>query len=106
MEDNGEIPAEQHKISKGERLKPWQFKPGQSGNPSGKPKGTISLKKFAQKYIQELTEEEKIEFLTGMNKKDVWEMAEDKAKQGAEITGNLTISQVLDSLDDGSETKE
>lgn len=79
--------AEQSKSSKADHLKPYQFKPGQSGNPSGKPKGTVSLKKFAQKYIQELTDEEKLEFMRGLNKKDIWEMAEGKAE--AQVKGDI-----------------
>ena len=31
-----------------------------------------------------MTDEEREEFLEGVNKKDIWEMAEDKAKQGVE----------------------
>ncbi len=89
MEDESNT-AEQRKKRDYAELKPYQFKRGQSGNPSGKPKGTISLKKFAQGYIQDLSEDEKLEFLEGINKKDVWEMAEGKAKQDVEVSGELT----------------
>lgn len=33
------------------QLKPWLFKPGQSGNPAGKPKGARS--KFAQAFVED-----------------------------------------------------
>lgn len=92
--------------SKTEHLKPWQFKKGQSGNPSGKKPGTISLKVFAKNYIQGLTDEEKLDFLEGIDKKTVWEMAESKPKQDIGHSGSLTISQVLDNLENGQETLE
>lgn len=86
-------------------LKPWQFQPGKSGNPGGKPKGTVSLKTYARKMIQEMTDEEKMEFLKGIDKKIVWEMSEGKPKQDLDVRGSLTISQVLDQLENGrSET--
>jgi len=31
--------------------KPWQFQPGQSGNPAGKPKGTLSIKARIKKIL-------------------------------------------------------
>lgn len=98
--------TQEQRPNKGDNLKPWQFKPGQSGNPGGRPKGTVSLKTWAKNYIQTLSDEERIEFLTGMNKKDVWEMAEGKAKQENEVTGNLTISQVLDQLDNNGQSPQ
>ena len=72
--------------SRTEHLKPWQFKKGQSGNPGGKKPGTVSLKTFAKHYIQTLTDEEKLEYLEGLNKKDVWEMAEGKAEAKTDVT--------------------
>lgn len=86
------MPAKQgnNKHPKTDHLAPWMFKPGVSGNPSGRPAGAVSLKTFAKNYIQSLSEEEKLEFLTGIDKKAVWEMAEDKAGQGMNITGEIT----------------
>ncbi len=91
----------QSESSKTAHLKPWQFKKGQSGNPSGKKPGTISLKVFAKNYIQDLTEEEKLEFMEGIDKKTIWEMAEGKAKQDMELSGSLSISDVLNKLENG-----
>ena len=94
-EPENEETAIQHENSKPEHhLKPWQFKPGQSGNPSGKPKGTVSLKTFAKQYIQDLTEKEKLEFMKGLDKRVIWEMAEGKPKQDMEVTGEM-VSKVI-----------
>lgn len=70
--------------------KPWLFKPGQSGNPAGRPPGSKSLKTYAKEYLMSLTDEEKLEYFKGMDKKDVWEMAEGKAKQDVEATLEMT----------------
>lgn len=67
-------------------LKPYQFKPGQSGNSSGKPKGAVSLKSFAKKYIRNLSDEEKLEFIAWLDKLDIWKMAEGNAHNTQDIT--------------------
>lgn len=59
-----------------DHLKPWQFKPGQSGNPGGRTKGKKSLKTFIREYLESLSDEEKIEYMKGMDKIDLFKMAE------------------------------
>ena len=45
------------------------FKPGVSGNPKGRPPGTKSLKTYAKEYLLSLSDEEKLEFMAGMDKR-------------------------------------
>lgn len=95
---------EQRKISiPANRLAPWQFKKGQSGNPAGRPPGK-SLKERAKAMLNAMTEEEEQEFLQGIDKRTIWEMAEGKPKQDVEANLTHNIAGVLDSLEhDGQE---
>ena len=70
--------------------RPWLYKKGQSGNPSGRPKGSKSMKTYVKEKLASMTEEEREEYLAGVDKKVIWEMAEGKAKQDVEVSGELT----------------
>lgn len=85
MEDD----KEQGNNSQADRIKPFQFKKGQSGNPAGRPPGK-SLKERAKAMLNAMTPEEEQEFLEGIDKKTIWEMAEGKAKQDLDLTGEIT----------------
>lgn len=100
-----ESDTEKQHENRREHLKPFQWKKGQSGNIMGRPKGK-TMKEYAKEYLSRMTDEERDEWLEGISKDAIWEMAEGKPKQDTEISGNLTISEVLDSLEDGSKTKE
>ena len=65
--------------------KEYCFKPGQSGNPSGRPKGT--LKEYIAKKLIEMSPEEKEAFLRGIPKESQWKMAEGNPPQSHELSG-------------------
>ncbi len=98
MEEEISEDAEEQRIEqrpkRGDNLEPWRFQPGTSGNPGGRPKGSKSLKQFAKEYLQSLDDEEKLEYLKAMDKKIIWEMAEDKAGQGVNVTAEI-VSKVI-----------
>ena len=74
-----------------ENSKPWLFKKGQSGNLNGRPKGTFSLKTYAKKYLEEMSDEEKLGFMEGLPKDVIWKMAEGNPKNETEMSGELNL---------------
>jgi len=70
--------------------RPWLYKKGQSGNPKGRPPGSITMKTYVKNKLAAMTEEEREVYLEGIDKRIVWEMAEGKAKQDVEVTAEIT----------------
>lgn len=71
-------------------IRKYVFKPGQSGNPGGRPKGSKSMKTYAKEYLESMSEEDRIAFLNSVDHKTIWEMSEGKAKQDMELSGEVT----------------
>ncbi len=83
-----------------DHLAPYQFKKGQSGNPGGRPVGTKSLKTYAKEMILGMSDEERQEFLHGLDKRAIWEMAEGKAQADLTSGGQPITMNVLNYADD------
>ena len=60
------------------------FKAGVSGNPGGRPKNT--LKGYVQRKLDKMTDDEKEEFLKGIDKDLVWRMAEGNPANNTDLT--------------------
>lgn len=94
--------GEQQRNSKEERiarLLPYQYKKGQSGNPTGRAGKGESLKEYAKRRLAMMSDEEKEEYLEGISKDTIWEMAESKPKQDVEANITHNMAGVLDLLE-------
>lgn len=68
-----------------EHLRPFQWKKGQSGNVMGRPKGK-TMKEYARQFLERMSDDERDEWLEGLGKDTIWEMAEGKAEAKTDIT--------------------
>ena len=84
----------QAKNSPADRIRPYMWKKGQSGNIMGRPKGK-TMKEYAKEYLARMTDEERDEWLEGINKDTVWEMAEGKALTTSEGKIELKVPQPI-----------
>lgn len=66
-----------------------QFKPGQSGNPGGRPKG--SMKDYVRRMFAEMNDEQKKAWLKSnkINPIDMWKMGEGLPKADMELNGEM-----------------
>ncbi len=66
--------------------RPWLYKKGQSGNPGGRPKGSKTLKTYLKERFESMTDEEREDFFDGMNKFDLFKMAEGNPENKTDVT--------------------
>jgi len=74
------------------------FPPGVSGNPAGRPKGSISIKSEIKKRLEEHPEELKeiVEHFIKKNRELMWQMIEGRPQQQIDLEGTITEIKVSD----------
>ena len=98
MEDTANSEEATYKIGRGKPPKDHQWKPGESGNPSGRPKNT--MKDFMRRRFMGLSDEEKEEFLEGVPKVDQIKLAEGNPHNEVAVSGDITVNLVKYGADD------
>lgn len=88
MRDNSE--QDLSKVPK--NLQPHVFKKGQIANPKGRPTGSISLKQYAKQMLESMTPEERDEYMEGLPKDFIWQMAEGKPDTKQTFDGKIEHS--------------
>jgi hypothetical protein len=83
--DEEDINADNQQDNTKEHLRPYMWKKGQSGNIMGRPKGK-TMKEYAKEYLEKMNDDERDEWLEGLDKSIVWQMAEGKPRQDTGIT--------------------
>lgn len=87
--------------SPADRIRPYMWKKGQSGNIMGRPKGK-TMKEYVKDYLAKMTDEERDEWLEGIDKHKIWEMGEDKAQSHTDLTskGEKVFNDMRDKTDE------
>lgn len=83
--------TEKQAKNKVDYIRPYMWKKGQSGNIMGRPPGR-TMKEYARQYLERMTDEERDEWLEGLDKNIIWEMGEGKASQKLEGGLKLEVS--------------
>lgn len=96
---------EEPKKNNREHLKQYYWKPGQSGNPAGRPKGK-SLKDYVKNYLACMSEEERQEFLEGLPKEIIWRMAEGNPQSDVTSGGDKIVIPIYGGLSTGNSNEK
>jgi hypothetical protein len=86
FEESDEQPKSSQKRGRADHLAPWQFKRGSPAIRSAAIPAN-PRKSFAKEYLASLTDKDRLAYFEGMNKADIWRMAEGNPANSTSLTG-------------------